>query len=158
MRLQLLVWAAVCLGADLLFQLGMRSRLEVTELRPAIPAPIAAPAIPKLGVAGRQPALSPIVLEARRTRSLPPTVIELFPQFRIRQRINAASAPALAAIPGFSDRAAESLVSHREEHGPFGHRAELLDVKWIGWTTYLRLLEFITLDRVQGVGGDEPDP
>lgn len=158
MRVQFLVWAAVCLGVDLLFQLGMRSRLDLKELRPAIPAPMTAPAIPTSGVADRRPALSPIVLEVRRSRPLPPTVIELFPQFRIRQRINAASAAALAAIPGFSDRAAESLVSHREEHGAFGHRAELLDVKWIGWTTYLRLLEFITLDRVQGVGGDEPDP
>ena len=158
MRLQILAWTLICLAAALCFQVSMQSRLEVKELMKTADAPAQAPVIPPAATVNRKPALSPIVLEVRRSRPHPPAVIELFPQFRIRQRINAASAAALAAIPGFSDRAAESLLSYRGEHGPFGHRAELLDVKWIGWTTYLRLLEFITLDRIQGVGGDEPEP
>jgi DNA uptake protein ComE-like DNA-binding protein len=84
--------------------------------------------------------------------------MSLFPQFRIRLRLNSSSAPALAALPGLSHRTAKGIVELRQTRGRFAHRVELLDVPGIGWTTYLSLLDYITLDRLLAVGFDDPEP
>jgi Helix-hairpin-helix motif len=154
---RLLAWAAVVLLADGLLLSALASRVPIPlrhAARPQSPPP-PAPAHSTPLEADR---LASIALEYSRKRGGPPLEIRLLPQFRIRLRVNQSSAAALATIPGFSSRTAAALVAYRNRHGAFRIRAELLDVPGIGWATYLKLLGFVTLDRVLALDIDEPGP
>jgi helix-hairpin-helix protein len=157
MRVPTMLWPALAVLANGLLLFGLHVRVERPGHRLQRPA---APPPPPPVAAGRSSPdrLSPIVLEVSRRAPLPSIELQLLPQFRVRLRVNQSSAAALAAIPGFSARTAEAIVAHRRLHGPYRLRAELLDVPGIGWNTYLRLLSFVSLDRMASLDVDAPDP
>jgi competence ComEA-like helix-hairpin-helix protein len=156
MRGRFVIWAAVCLLADAALLLGLQASIRIpargSERGSGTP-----PAPPEPAAQARPGRLSAVALEVRRTWPWPAVELALLPQFRTRLRVNESSAPALAAIPGLGGRAALALAQYRRRHGPFRHRAELLDVPGIGWATYLKLLDFVTLDRVLALGAHEPE-
>jgi len=65
--------------------------------------------------------------------------------------LNTASAPLLARVSGISGTLAENLVRHRDEHGPFRSRAELLKVPRLGAKAFQQCAGFLRIP-----GGDEP--
>ena len=65
--------------------------------------------------------------------------------------LNTASAPLLAHVAGVGPRLAERVVAHRDAHGPYGARRDLLDVKGLGPKAYEQAAGFL---RVHG--GREP--
>lgn len=66
---------------------------------------------------------------------------------RERLNVNLADAAALQTLPGIGTALAQAIIEHRELHGPFFERPELLAVHGIGEATYRKIK-----DRVQ-VGG-----
>ncbi len=65
--------------------------------------------------------------------------------------VNTASAPLLSYVAGISRRVAETIVKHREEHGPFRRREQLRKVKGLGDKTYQQAIGFLKIP-----GGDHP--
>lgn len=65
--------------------------------------------------------------------------------------VNTASAALLSYVAGVSRRVADSLVKHREEHGPFRRREQLRQVKGLGDKTYQQAIGFLKIP-----GGDRP--
>jgi uncharacterized protein len=65
--------------------------------------------------------------------------------------VNTASAPLLARISGLSTYLAESLVMHRDTHGPFRSREQLRDVPRLGPKTFEQAAGFLRI-----TAGDNP--
>ena len=65
--------------------------------------------------------------------------------------LNTASAPLLARVSGISGSLAENLVRHRDEHGPFRSRAELLKVPRLGEKAFQQCAGFLRIPD-----GEEP--
>jgi uncharacterized protein len=65
--------------------------------------------------------------------------------------VNTASAPLLARISGLSTYLAESLVTHRDTHGPFRSREQLRDVPRLGPKTFEQAAGFLRIPA-----GDNP--
>lgn len=61
--------------------------------------------------------------------------------------LNRSSFHLLRHVSGLSERTARAIVDHRERHGPFKRREELLDVAGIGERTYEQAAGFL---RIQG--------
>ena len=65
--------------------------------------------------------------------------------------LNTASAPLLARVSGVGPTLAESIVAHRDEHGPFATRRDLLKVARLGPKAFEQAAGFLRI-----VGGKEP--
>jgi uncharacterized protein len=65
--------------------------------------------------------------------------------------LNLASAPLLARVSGISGTLAENLVQHRDAHGPFRSRADLLRVARLGEKAFQQCAGFLRI-----TDGDEP--
>jgi uncharacterized protein len=63
--------------------------------------------------------------------------------------LNTASAPLLARVSGISTGLAENLVRHRDEHGPFRSRAELLGVPRLGEKAFQQCAGFLRINDGQ---------
>jgi uncharacterized protein len=59
--------------------------------------------------------------------------------------LTTASAPLLARVSGISATLAENLVRHRDEHGPFRSRAELLEVPRLGEKAFQQCAGFLRI-------------
>ncbi|MCJ8169375.1 Tex family protein [Atopomonas sediminilitoris] len=65
--------------------------------------------------------------------------------------VNMASAPLLARISGLNATLAQNIVSHRDAHGAFNNRAELLKVSRLGEKTFEQAAGFLRV-----MNGDNP--
>ncbi|MFI7666442.1 Tex family protein [Nocardia sp. NPDC049526] len=65
--------------------------------------------------------------------------------------VNTASVPLLSRVSGIANSIAESIVSHRDQHGPFRSRTALLDVPRLGPKAFEQCAGFL---RIRG--GDDP--
>ena len=65
--------------------------------------------------------------------------------------LNTASAPLLARVSGVGPTLAESIVAHRDEHGPFATRRDLLKVARLGPKAFEQAAGFLRI-----AGGKEP--
>jgi uncharacterized protein len=65
--------------------------------------------------------------------------------------VNTASGPLLSYVAGVSRRVADAVVKHREQHGPFRRREDLIKVKGLGKKTYQQAIGFLKIP-----GGDDP--
>ncbi|NLD72010.1 MAG: RNA-binding transcriptional accessory protein [Chloroflexi bacterium] len=65
--------------------------------------------------------------------------------------VNTASAALLRYVAGISARVASAVVAHRDAHGPFRRRRDLLDVKGLGAKAYQQAAGFLRIP-----GGEEP--
>ena len=74
---------------------------------------------------------------------LPPPVANIFFQ---PIPINRADKDILTSLPGVGPVLAERIVQHREEHGPFRAKNELLQIAGIGPKKYETLVNWITLE------------
>ena len=59
--------------------------------------------------------------------------------------INTATAPELETLPGIGPALAQSIIDHREAHGPFGTIEEITDVQGIGQGVLEEIRELITV-------------
>ncbi len=59
--------------------------------------------------------------------------------------LNAASAAALAALPGVDEATAEAIIAYREAHGPIRSPQELLDIDGIDEATLARITPWLKL-------------
>ncbi|NUL61048.1 ComEA family DNA-binding protein [Brevibacterium luteolum] len=67
------------------------------------------------------------------------------PQANAKVNINRATAAELETLPGVGPATAQAIITHREEHGPFGSVEDLVLVHGIGDATLARLREHITV-------------
>ena len=65
--------------------------------------------------------------------------------------VNTASVPLLSRVSGIANSIAESIVTHRDQHGPFRSRGALLDVPRLGPKAFEQCAGFL---RIRG--GDDP--
>jgi uncharacterized protein len=65
--------------------------------------------------------------------------------------LNTASAPLLSRVSGLSTTLAENIVRHRDQHGPFGNRGQLLQVPRVGEKTFEQAAGFLRI-----IDGDDP--
>ncbi|MEO8012482.1 MAG: helix-hairpin-helix domain-containing protein, partial [Dokdonella sp.] len=65
--------------------------------------------------------------------------------------VNTASAALLARVAGLSAGVAENIVSHRDKHGPFQRRRQLLDVARLGDKAFEQCAGFLRISN-----GDNP--
>ncbi|MEU7767720.1 Tex family protein [Nocardia sp. NPDC049190] len=65
--------------------------------------------------------------------------------------VNTASVPLLSRVSGIAGSVAESIVAHRDQHGPFRSRTALLDVPRLGPKAFEQCAGFL---RIRG--GDDP--
>jgi uncharacterized protein len=65
--------------------------------------------------------------------------------------VNTASAALLSYVAGLSRRVSTAIVSHRDAHGPFRRRHDLLQVKGLGAKTYEQAIGFLKIP-----GGEVP--
>ncbi|MGW5573768.1 Tex family protein [Nocardia thailandica] len=65
--------------------------------------------------------------------------------------VNTASVPLLSRVSGVSTSVAESIVAHRDQHGPFRSRTALLDVPRLGPKAFEQCAGFL---RIRG--GEDP--
>jgi uncharacterized protein len=65
--------------------------------------------------------------------------------------VNTASVPLLSRVSGVTGSVAESIVAHRDQHGPFRSRTALLDVPRLGPKAFEQCAGFL---RIRG--GDDP--
>ncbi len=61
--------------------------------------------------------------------------------------VNTASAPLMARISGLSTWLAESIVAHRDAHGPFRRREQLQDVSRLGPKTFEQAAGFLRIPQ-----------
>lgn len=94
---------------------------------------------PSLGVGLYQHDVDP----AKLAESLDQTVESCVNQVGVD--LNTASASLLKYVSGINSRLAEQIVRHREEHGPFTSRAELLQVKGLGEHTFVQAAGFLRI-------------
>ena len=60
--------------------------------------------------------------------------------------VNTASSEELSALPGLSEKQAQSIVEYREQNGDFGSAEDIVKVKGIGEKTFRRFAFFITAE------------
>ena len=65
--------------------------------------------------------------------------------------VNTASVPLLSRVSGIAGSLAESIVSHRDRHGPFASRSTLKDVARLGPKAFEQCAGFLRIS-----GGDDP--
>jgi len=65
--------------------------------------------------------------------------------------VNTASPALLAQVAGLTNRTAENVVAHRDEHGPFRSRAQILKVKGVGPKAFEQAAGFLRIPN-----GDNP--
>ena len=65
--------------------------------------------------------------------------------------VNTASAPLLAHVAGLTRTTAENIVRHRDSHGAFANRKQILDVQGIGPKSFEQSAGFLRIS-----GGDNP--
>ncbi|MBI5463232.1 MAG: RNA-binding transcriptional accessory protein [Gammaproteobacteria bacterium] len=65
--------------------------------------------------------------------------------------VNTASIPLLARVAGLSETLARNIVAHRDQHGPFRNRQQLLDVARLGPKAFEQAAGFLRI-----VNGDNP--
>lgn len=65
--------------------------------------------------------------------------------------VNTASAPLLARVAGLSSTVAANIVAHRDAHGPFRRRRDLLKVPRLGERAFEQCAGFLRI-----AGGDQP--
>ena len=65
--------------------------------------------------------------------------------------LNSASTPLLRYVSGMNQLTARRVYEHRQQHGPFKNRKQLLDVSGFGNATYVQAAGFLKI-----VGGDHP--
>ncbi|MGA9870522.1 MAG: Tex family protein [Rhodococcus sp. (in: high G+C Gram-positive bacteria)] len=65
--------------------------------------------------------------------------------------VNTASVPLLSRVSGIAGSLAESIVSHRDQHGPFSSRTKLKDVARLGPKAFEQCAGFLRIS-----GGDDP--
>lgn len=70
---------------------------------------------------------------------------------RVGVDLNTASAPLLARVSGIGQGLAQSIVSHRDTHGPFKSRKALKDVARLGPKAFEQCAGFLRIS-----GGDDP--
>jgi len=58
--------------------------------------------------------------------------------------INTATVPQLDALPGIGPVTAQSVVSYRQQHGPFQHIEDIMNVPGIGPVTFDNIKDLIT--------------
>ncbi len=61
--------------------------------------------------------------------------------------LNTASSSLLKYVSGLNERSASSIVSYREEHGPFKERKDLLKVKGFGEKTFIEAAGFLRIEN-----------
>ena len=108
--------AAACLGVCLLAGTALPGLLSPGARFPAVSRTAAGREADTAGAAGRAPAA-------------PAPAVD----------INRAAAADLQALPGIGPTLARRIVAHREAHGPFRSRAELLQVPGVGAKRLARL-------------------
>ena len=59
--------------------------------------------------------------------------------------VNTASAALLRHVSGLSERLADAVVAHRDVHGPFRSRADLLDIRGMGPKTFQQAAGFLRI-------------
>ena len=64
---------------------------------------------------------------------------------RVGVDVNSASASLLAYVAGVGPKLAQSIVAHREAHGPFKSKKELLKVKGVGAKAFEQMAGFIRI-------------
>ncbi len=64
---------------------------------------------------------------------------------RVGVDVNSASASLLSFVAGVGPKLAKSIVAHREKHGPFRSKKELLRVKGLGAKAYEQMAGFIRI-------------
>ena len=65
--------------------------------------------------------------------------------------VNTASVPLLSRVSGIAGSLAESIVAHRDQHGPFVRRSKLKDVARLGPKAFEQCAGFLRIS-----GGDDP--
>ena len=65
--------------------------------------------------------------------------------------VNTASAPLLSRVSGITSGLAENIVGHRDQHGPFRGRSQLLKVPRLGAKAFEQCAGFLRI-----TGGDDP--
>jgi protein Tex len=65
--------------------------------------------------------------------------------------VNTASIPLLARVAGLSETLARNIVAHRDQHGPFRNRQQLLDVTRLGPKAFEQAAGFLRI-----MNGDNP--
>ena len=65
--------------------------------------------------------------------------------------VNTASAPLLSRVSGLSESLASNLVAHRDEHGPFTNRRQILKVSRLGAKAFEQCAGFLRINN-----GDNP--
>jgi len=58
--------------------------------------------------------------------------------------INTATQAELEALPGIGPALAQRIIEHRQQHGPFADKADIMDVKGIGQGRYNAIRDLIT--------------
>ncbi len=61
--------------------------------------------------------------------------------------VNTASSSLLKYVSGLNERIASSIISYREEHGPFKERKDLMKVKGFGEKTFLEAAGFLRIEN-----------
>jgi uncharacterized protein len=64
---------------------------------------------------------------------------------QVGAEVNTASAPLLAHVSGIGPGLAKKIVSHRDKHGAFKSRKQLLEVSGLGPTTFLQAAGFLRI-------------
>lgn len=59
--------------------------------------------------------------------------------------LNRAEAWLLEALPGIGETRAQAIIDYREQHGPFRHTGELINVEGIGTATYKKIKNLVTV-------------
>jgi uncharacterized protein len=65
--------------------------------------------------------------------------------------LNSASTPLLRYVSGMNQLTARRVYEHRQQHGPFRNRRQLLEVSGLGDATFVQAAGFLKI-----VGGDDP--
>ncbi|MCJ2163840.1 MULTISPECIES: Tex family protein [unclassified Pseudodesulfovibrio] len=72
--------------------------------------------------------------------------------------LNTASRELLASVSGLGQILAENIVTHRDEHGPFGSRRELLKVKRLGPKAFEQAAGFLRVKGKEVLDGSAVHP
>ena len=68
---------------------------------------------------------------------------------KVGVNLNTASVYLLSQIAGLNESLAQNIVAHREQHGPFSSRKELLDVKRLGPASYQQAAGFLRIPNAE---------
>lgn len=82
------------------------------------------------------------------TRSLPADHDSPSSPAAQRVELNRATLEDLIALPGIGESRAQRIVEYREEHGPFSHTTELMNISGIGEGIYAKLREYVYVEEL----------